>query len=257
MRQAPCAVAPQTRAAAPRRCRPAASPTEAGPKPGDSAPPAPPLPDDATLTGEGLAPSGQGRLLLIACGALAREILALKRLNRWGHMDLACLPAILHNHPERITAAVRQAVARHRADYARICVVYADCGTGGALQAACEEMGVEMVPGPHCYAFFDGLERFAARDEITAFYLTDFLARQFDAFVWEPLGLDRHPALRDLYFGNYETLVYLAQTEDPALTRRAQDCAARLGLAFERRATGYGDLAQHLSRWAAPDPTPR
>ncbi len=213
-------------------------------------PDAAPLPDDATLTRDGLAPRGEGRVLLIACGALAREILALRDRNGWDHLDLTCLPAILHNHPEKITDAVRTAVAKHRDDYARICVVYADCGTGGLLEAACAEMGVALVPGPHCYAFFDGIDRFAARDEITAFYLTDFLVRQFDAFVWKPLGLDRHPQLRDMYFGHYETLVYLAQTDDPELTAKAEAQAARLGLRFERRMTGYGDLATTLSHWA-------
>ena len=207
-------------------------------------------PDDATLTRDGLAPEGDGRVLVIACGALAREILEIRRLGGWDHLDLACLPAILHNHPDRITAAVREAVSRHRDRYARVFVAYADCGTGGLLQAACAEMGVEMIAGPHCYAFFDGLDRFAARDEITAFYLTDFLVRQFDAFVWKPLGLDRHPALREMYFANYETLVHLAQTDDPALTEKARDHAARLGLAFERRLTGYGDLASALGDWA-------
>lgn len=213
-------------------------------------PDAAPLPDDSTLTRDGLAPRGEGRVLLIACGALAREILALRDRNGWDHLDLTCLPAILHNHPEKITDAVRTAVDKHRDDYARICVVYADCGTGGLLEAACAEMGVALVPGPHCYAFFDGIDRFAARDEITAFYLTDFLVRQFDAFVWKPLGLDRHPQLRDMYFGHYETLVYLAQTDDPDLTAKAEAQAARLGLRFERRMTGYGDLATTLSHWA-------
>jgi hypothetical protein len=211
----------------------------------------PPLPDDSTLTSDGMLPSGEGRVLLIACGALAREILALKRLNVWDHIDLTCLPAILHNAPDRITDAVRDAVARHGKGYDRIAVVYADCGTGGHLQAACADLGVEMMAGPHCYAFFDGLDRFAQRDEITAFYLTDFLARQFDAFVWKPLGLDRHPEILPMYFGHYETLVYLAQTDDPALTARAKACADRLGLAFERRFTGYGELATTLEQWAA------
>ncbi|WP_439156227.1 DUF1638 domain-containing protein [Yoonia sp.] len=202
---------------------------------------------DATLTVTGLAPKGVGSVLLIACGALAREILALRAANGWNHLDLQCLPAILHNHPERIVPAVREAVAKHRDAYDRIFVVYADCGTGGQLQAACADMGVEMVRGPHCYAFFEGVDTFAARDEITAFYLTDFLVRQFDAFVWEPLGLDRHPDLRDMYFGNYEKLVYQAQTEDPSLTAKARACAARLGLTFERRFTGYGDLQMALA----------
>ena len=201
---------------------------------------------DATLTDVGLAPRGVGSVLLIACGALAREILALKAANGWDHLDLQCLPAILHNYPDRIVPAVQAAVDKHRADYQRIFVVYADCGTGGQLATACAEMGVEMVRGPHCYAFFEGVDAFAARDEITAFYLTDFLVRQFDAFVWQPLGLDRHPDLREMYFGNYEKLVYQAQTDDSALTAKAQDCAVRLGLAFERRFTGYGDLTTTL-----------
>ena len=208
--------------------------------------------DDATLTTEGLAPAGTGRVLILACGALAREILALIRLNRWDHLDLACLPAILHNHPERIAPAVEAAVATHRAAYGRIFVAYADCGTGGQLQATCDRLGVAMIAGPHCYSFFEGDDAFAARDEIDAFYLTDFLARQFDAFVWEPLGLDRHPELRDMYFGHYRTLVYQAQTDDPALTEKARAAADRLGLAFERRFTGYGDLAPALAQAAAP-----
>ncbi|MCE0507132.1 DUF1638 domain-containing protein [Roseivivax sp. GX 12232] len=207
-------------------------------------------PDDATLRDKGYAEDGSGRILLIACGALAREILDLRAANGWDHLDLTCLPAILHNTPEKITPAVRQAVEKARGDYARIYVVYGDCGTGGGLAAACAEMGVEMVPGPHCYSFFEGNAAFAAREECTAFYLTDFLVRQFEAFVWRPLGLDRHPELREMYFGNYETLVYQAQTDDPALTERARDCAARLGLAFERRMTGYGDLGATLASWA-------
>ena len=210
------------------------------------------LPPDSILTETGLPPRGQGRILLIACGALAREILDLRRANGWDHIDLACLPAILHNRPERIPPAVEEAVTKHRADYDRIFVVYADCGTGGQLQALCDRLGVEMVEGPHCYAFFEGNRAFAARgeSEFTAFYLTDFLVRQFDAFVWQPLGLDRHPQLRDSYFAHYEKLVYQAQTDDPALTAKAQACADRLGLAFERRLTGYGDLGATLARWA-------
>ena len=208
------------------------------------------LPDDRTLTETGLAPSGRGKVLLIACGALAREILDLRAANGWAPQALTRLPANLHLYPEKITAAVREAVARHRAQYASIFVVYADCGTGGLLQAACAEMGVEMVAGPHCYSFFEGNDAFAARaeDEFTAFYLTDFLVRQFDAFVWKPMGLDRHPELRDAYFGNYEKLVYQAQTDDPALTEKARACADRLGLKFERRFTGYGDLEPALAR---------
>lgn len=202
---------------------------------------------DATLTRTGLAATGTGRVLILACGALAHEILAIKRLNGWEHLDLHCLPAILHNHPERITPAVEAEVAARRGDYDRIFVAYADCGTGGLLKAACARLGVEMIAGPHCYAFFDGVERFAARGEIDAFYLTDFLARQFDAFVTVPLGLDRHPELRDTYFAHYTRLVYLSQTDDPALMAKARAGADALGLAFEHRRTGYGDLTEALS----------
>lgn len=190
---------------------------------------------------------GRGRVLLIACGALAHEIVALKAAQGWAHLDLQCLPAILHNHPDRITAAVAELVADRRAGYQAVFVAYADCGTGGLLAAKCAELGVRMIAGPHCYSFFEGNDAFAARAEMTCFYLTDFLTRQFDAFVWKPLGLDKHPELRDTYFGNYTTLVYQAQTDDPALTAAARDCAARLGLAFERRFTGYGDLQTALS----------
>lgn len=209
-----------------------------------------PLPGDGVLTEQGLPPARSGRVLLIACGALAREIVALRAANGWTHLDLTCLPAILHNHPDRIVPAVEAAVAAHRDSYDSIFVVYADCGTGGLLRAACDRLGVAMVPGPHCYAFYDGVERFAARDEIAAFYLTDFLARQFDAFVWKPLGLDRHPELLETYFGNYETLVFLAQSPDAELDARAESIAQRLGLRFERRETGYGDLETALNALA-------
>ncbi len=205
--------------------------------------------EDKVLTEDGLTIRQGGRSLIIACGALAREILAVKDLNGWDHMDLTCLPAIYHVHPEKITDAVEAAVLKHKPKYERIFIAYADCGTGGLLEAKCKELGVEMIEGPHCYSFFEGNAAFAAisEDEFTAFYLTDFLVRQFDAFVIKPMGLDRHPELRDMYFGNYEKLVYQAQTDDPALTAKAKDCAERLGLAFERRFTGYGDLTAALS----------
>ncbi|MBP6999977.1 DUF1638 domain-containing protein [Amaricoccus sp.] len=207
-------------------------------------------PDDRALTEEGLpAPDEAGQVLVVACGALAREILALRAANAWTHLDLQCLPAILHNRPQAIPDAVEAAVRAARGRYGRVFVAYADCGTGGLLADRCAALGVELIAGPHCYAFFDGLDTFAARgdEEMRAFYLTDFLVRQFDAFVWRPLGLDRHPELRDMLFGNYERLVYLAQTDDPALDARAAAAAARLGLAYERRLTGYGDLAAALA----------
>lgn len=212
------------------------------------------IPDDAALTEQGMTPAtAQGQILLIACGALAHEILALKRVNGWDHMTLTCLPAKYHLYPEKITEAVTEAVAKHRDDYDEIFVVYADCGTGGQLEAKCAELGVEMVEGPHCYSFFEGNDAFNARadsGEITAFYLTDFLVKQFDAFVWKPMGLDKHPELRDMIFGNYTKLVYQAQVKNEALLDKARTCAERLGLDFEYRFTGYGDLETALRKTA-------
>ena len=203
--------------------------------------------DDATLTTEGLAKTGKGTVLVLACGALAREILAVLEAGGLDHIDLHCLPAILHNTPDKIPKAVEEAIAKHSKDYDKTFIAYADCGTGGLLQATCDRLGAEMIEGPHCYSFFEGNAAFAARDEFTAFYLTDFLVRQFDAFVTKPLGLDRHPELRDMYFGNYEKLVYQSQTDDPALLTKAKACAEKLGLTFEHRSTGYGDLETTLT----------
>ncbi|MBB5516624.1 hypothetical protein FHS89_002655 [Rubricella aquisinus] len=206
--------------------------------------------DPDILTHKGGA-AGTGPVLLIACGALAREVLAINRANGADHFTLRCLPAILHNTPEKIPEVVRNSIQQGRADgFTRIFILYADCGTGGLLDAVCAAEGVDRIAGPHCYSFFDGNETFAARgdEEMRAFYLTDFLVRQFDAFVWEPLGLDRHPDLREMYFGHYERLIYLAQTHDPDLDRIAEHCAGRLDLSYERRFTGYGDLAESLTQ---------
>jgi hypothetical protein len=211
--------------------------------------------NDDTLTETGItAPRGadvSSRTLLLACGALAREILAVTRLNGWSHLDLACLPAKLHNEPQKIPDAVRAKIREARANgYANIYVVYADCGTGGLLDKVCAEEGVERIEGPHCYSFFDGNEAFAERaeaGEITSFYLTDFLARQFDTLIWKGFGLDRHPDMPGMVFNNYEKVVYLAQTDDPALAAKARDAAEKLGLAFEKRNTGYGDLTDFLT----------
>lgn len=206
--------------------------------------------DDETLVNRGMDAQAEGRILLLACGALAHEVLALIRLNGWRHLDLHCLPAILHNTPDAIPDAVEAAVVARRDGYDEVFVLYADCGTGGLLQARCAALGVEMLEGPHCYSFFEGNAAFEARGEMTCFYLTDFLVKQFDAFVTRPLGLDRFPELRETYFGNYTTLVYQAQVDDPALTELAKQHAEALGLAFERRFTGYGDLEVALDALA-------
>lgn len=204
--------------------------------------------DDA-LTQSGLPlTQPRGSVLILACGALANEILALIRLNGWDHMSLTCLPAILHNAPEKIPDAVRAAVIKHQPDFDQIFLAYADCGTGGQLDAICDELGIKMIRGPHCYSFFEGNDAFEARaeGEIDVFYLTDFLARGFENFVIKPLGLDRHPQLRDMYFGQYSKLMYLAQSDNPELDRMAEAAAEQLGLKYERRFTGYGDLATAL-----------
>ena len=197
-----------------------------------------------------LSEAAADRTLIIACGALAREIGGLIGRGAMGQVALKCLPAQLHNTPEKIPGAVREAVLAARDTYGRILVGYADCGTGGQLDKVCAELDVERIEGPHCYSFFTGNDAFAeaAEEEFTSFYLTDFLARQFDAIIIKSLGLDRHPELRDDYFGHYEKLVYLAQTDDEALTKKAEAAAERLGLAFERRFVGFGDLTDFVDR---------
>lgn len=190
------------------------------------------------------------KVRVIACGAIAREVLAIRKTKGFEHIDLVCLPAIWHAHPQKITPGVEQAIAEARAaGYKRIFIGYADCGTGGLLDRLCEREGVERIAGPHCYSFFTGNAAFAEKDDdVTAFFLTDFLARQFRSFVIEPLGLDRHPELKEMYFGNYTRLVYLSQIEDEALQEKAREAADYLGLVYEYRYTGYGDLTAELTR---------
>jgi hypothetical protein len=184
------------------------------------------------------------RTLIIACGALAREIIALIKANSLAHLDLRCLPATLHNRPTLIADAVRRAIHEARGTYLKIYVAYADCGTGGALDRVLAEERVDRLAGPHCYATFAGQGTFQALADAEpgTFYLTDFLARQFETLVIGGLGLDRHPELRDLYFKSYTRLVHLAQTDDPALTGKAEAAARRLGLTFEQVRTGMGEL---------------
>jgi len=205
-----------------------------------------------------VAQNGQG-LLIIACGALAREITALKRANAWEQLDVRCLPADLHNRPERIPAAVRALIRASRAHYRSIFVAYADCGTGGLLDAVLAEEGVERIPGAHCYEFFATSPVFAAlaEAEIGTFYLTDFLLRHFERLVIQGLGLDKHPELFPTYFGNYRKLVYLAQRPSTDAIERARAIATRMGLSFESRVTGYGTLETALTAAVQRDATPR
>jgi Protein of unknown function (DUF1638) len=191
--------------------------------------------------------------LIIACGALAREIAALKRANGWSALEVRCLPAQLHNRPERIAPAVREVIEENRGRYRSIFVAYADCGTGGALDAVLKAEGIERLPGAHCYEFFATPHLFAqlAEAEPGTFYLTDFLLRHFERLVVRPLGLDRHPQLADEYFRNYRRLVYLSQAPRAGDIERAQRIADSLGFAFEYRFTGYGELGTRLAALAA------
>ncbi|MER9305648.1 DUF1638 domain-containing protein [Mesorhizobium sp. M0293] len=199
-------------------------------------------------------PNQDDRLLVIACGMIAREVLAVKEQLGLDHLDLTCLPAEFHFYPDRIGPAMDQAIEKAKAEgYTNIFVGYADCGTGGLLDRICEKHGVERMAGPHCFAFYQGMEAYAkiADDDMMSFYMTDFLCRQFDAFFMKPLGLDKHPELIKDYFGNYEKLIYLAQTNDPELDKVAEKAANMLGLVYERRATGYGDLTAGMAHAAA------
>ena len=188
---------------------------------------------------------GRGSTLLIACGALGREIIDLIETNGWHHLDVTCLPAKLHHRPELIPDEVRRKIRANKSRYRKIYVLYGDCGTGGLLDKVLAEEGdIERIAGPHCFSFFRGNETFSrsAEDEITTFYLTDYFCRHFEKFVWEALGLDRRPDMVDFVFGNYTKLVFMPQVRDALLERRARTIAKRLGLTYEYRFCGYGDL---------------
>ncbi len=190
------------------------------------------------------------RTLLIACGALAREIVTLIRVNAWRHLTVSCLPASWHNTPAKIPEGVRRRIRDARGRYDHILVLYGDCGTGGKLDEVLAEEGVERIQGPHCYSFYAGNETFEAmaEEELATFYLTDYLVRHFERLIIQGLGIDRHPELLEMYFGNYKKLVYLAQTEDPELVAQAEAAAQRLGLDYDYRFTGYGGLGRFIDR---------
>ena len=191
---------------------------------------------------------------MLGCGALARELLELVEHNGLaGAVDVRCLPAQLHNRPHEIAPAVDAKLTQIAAGYDRVFVAYADCGTAGALDTVLARHGADRLPGAHCYAAFTGLPEFAAlsAEEPGTFYLTDFLARSFDALVVRGLGLDRHPELLPVYFAGYQRVVYLSQHDDPEILETARRAAVRLGLAFEHRPTGYGELGSAMARLAA------
>ena len=199
---------------------------------------------------EASADAPAGRVLVVACGAIAREVLAVIRLNGWTHVTLQCLPGKLHNTPREIAGRVDAKLTEAEASgaYGAMFVAYGDCGTAGAIDEVCAGHGVERLPGDHCYGFFAGVDAFAAMHEQNpfTFYLTDFLCRHFDRLVVQGLKIDTHPELLAMYFGNYRRLVYLSQTDDPALVERGRAAAGFLGLTFEHRPSGYGDLRPSL-----------
>lgn len=186
---------------------------------------------------------------VIACGMIAREILDVCEMNGLQHISLTCLPAEYHFTPQKISPEMDKAIEQAKADgYRHIFVGYADCGTSGELDKICEKHGVERIAGPHCFSFYLGNASFdkAAEEYVTTFFITDFLARHYENFLLKPLGIDKHPELKDIYFGNYERALYIAQTNDADLDKRAQEAAEHMGLKYERVFTGYGDLATAL-----------
>ncbi len=194
------------------------------------------------------------KTLIVACGALAREIVAVVRRYGWPNVEITCLPAIWHNTPNLIPDGVRERIRRGRENgFQRIFVAYGDCGTGGLLDQVLAEEGASRIGGDHCYAFYRGVEAFNEEffDDPTAFYLTDYLVRHFQRLIIQGLWIDRHPELKDQYFGHYTRLVYLAQSEDAALDRQAEAAAEQLGLAYERVFTGMGELESFLKQAAA------
>lgn len=197
--------------------------------------------------------------LILACGALAKELVFLKTAHDWGHLHIRCLPAKLHNSPARIPAAIRAKLQTYKPHYAHILIAYADCGTGGLLdqvieQERSESCDIVRLSGAHCYEFFAGASAFSAlqEEELGTFYLTDFLARHFERLVIKGLGLDRHPDMKNMIFGHYKRLVYLAQAPTDESIAQAQNAAQRLGLSFVLRQTGYGELASQLKKFSQP-----
>jgi len=192
----------------------------------------------------------KGKTLLLCCGATAREVLAIVDANGMDHMRVESLPANLHNTPQFIPDRVRDKIRANRDLYERILVLYSDCGTGGQLQKVLDEEGVEGLGGAHCYEMYAGSAAFAdiTDEEIGCFFLTDYLTQHFERLVIQGLGLDRHPELRDSYFGNYKKVLYLAQRDDPDLRARAAAAAERLGLELEIRQTGFGNYRDFLLR---------
>ncbi len=186
--------------------------------------------------------------LVIACGALAHELVEVLKANQWSHIDVQCLPAHWHNTPDKIAPGVEQKIIENKTEFNNIIVAYGDCGTGGRLDKVLDKHNVKRLPGDHCYAFFAGEKPFNqfADDELGTFYLTDYLAWHFDKLILDTLGIKKHPELRDMYFGNYTRMLYLAQSDDPARLSDAQRAADSIGLPLHVYATGLSPFEHSL-----------
>ncbi len=180
---------------------------------------------------------------LILCGALAREVLAIKQKHGW---DVAVfgVDANFHVHVQKIAPAVEKRIVELRDKYERLIVVYGDCGTGGELDQVLNKYGVERLRGDHCFQWY-GSDPLMA-EEIGTFFLTDFMVRTFRGMIVKGMGLDRYPELRETYFEHYKRVVYLVQKPDPQLIEQAKAAAQFLGLPLEVRASGYADLESQL-----------
>lgn len=186
---------------------------------------------------------------MIACGALAREILDITKQFPDGAVELTCLPASWHNHPEKIVPGLKRKIDAAKKADRNIVVIYGDCGTGGELDAYLESESILRIPGPHCYEMFMSKPDFEAEmeAELGTFFLTDYMVRHFERLVMKGMGLRQHPQLRDMYFGNYKRVLYIAQTEDPAFQEKAFVAAGMLELDYEYRFAGYGMFPDFIS----------
>ncbi len=186
---------------------------------------------------------------MIACGALAREVIDIVERNALTNLDVQCLPAQLHHRPALIPDALEKVLHNSQGMYSATYVAYGDCGTAGGIDRVLEKYGVLRIAGPHCFSFFEGNQRFEENDDdVTSFFLTDFFCQHFDKFMWQQLGLDKHPSMVEFVFGNYQKVVYIAQTKNESLQNKAEEIAERLGLEYEYRFRGYGDLGVFVNR---------
>jgi len=215
--------------------------------------------DCRPINGDVLATKGsflnKKPLGIVACGALAREIEEIVKINNLQDIEVQYLPAKLHNSPQKIPQEVENALEKLAKKCGQLFVAYGDCGTAGALDAVIEKFDATRLEGSHCYAFYAGVSDFEKLHDAEpgTFYLTDYLARQFDNLVYRPLGLDRHPQLLSEYFGNYTRLLYLSQSNDEKLDAKARDAAKRLNLRFEKIHTGFGSLQTTIEEFAIRD----